>query len=323
MRPPKDIDLNRLSRQAEDITDFPPDEPLDAAIRHNESWRKLVYWNAILGKFMVKMLLGDAGQIVVGVFRHEDVAKAVRFADCAKLYFWRYKKTKRKILTDADFNTSLETAKRDLEGSKFTKSILVLIENHLLEEGQLPTVPNSPIVSDSLGVVKSAKGIRVRLLRFCESELKSYAAAFPAERIAIATYIDDLKHAVKVLNEFEGRLLGKESENKAFTVTIPNHDELMLPRRFNPHEHRPEEIIHSQENVKAVLDAQTPEGKYDPNHGLDVKSGEAYRFDWDKMPKASDEEIEKAYASLGIIRKPQSTSDTANIPNNTPTPTNT
>jgi hypothetical protein len=89
-------------------------------------------------RFQVKIYFGGA-QHAIGSTSRRFAYKALRFADMAILYFWKYRKTKRKPIDD-DFNYSLASAESDCTNIPQAVSMLSGFEQGLDARGLLPAI---------------------------------------------------------------------------------------------------------------------------------------------------------------------------------------
>lgn len=84
----------------------------------------------------VRLYLGKKQRILITT-AWANIINALRFADCAVLYFWKYRKTLR-LPEDSDFNFSLATAQKDFVDIQFVNQFLQDYEVRLTARGELP-----------------------------------------------------------------------------------------------------------------------------------------------------------------------------------------
>ena len=100
------------------------------------------YFSGFTRDWQCKLFIGGA-QHILGT--SSNCAQVARFADCAILFFWKYRKTSgNRECTDSDLNFSVAQARSDLAAHPITRNILETFERYLLDSGELKPIAPKP-----------------------------------------------------------------------------------------------------------------------------------------------------------------------------------
>jgi len=161
------------------------------------------YRSGMCGDYAVKIGLGSA-QWELGL--HRDRTSAVRLADMAIVYFWKYRRTRKLPPVDSDLNFSVEQANRDLADYPQATAILDKWAEYFLKEGVIRPIggthPEGPF---DYSVVRSElfRSHRdfihaLELIRKAKPDLRLHFVnmEFPLDSIHLA-----IKNIDRILNE--------------------------------------------------------------------------------------------------------------------------
>lgn len=177
------------------------------------------------------MLSLGGGRRTLGILSSYSLGlapKMFRFADMAKLYFWRYKARRRIEPTDETLNLSLRTARLDLERETAMVALLKELEVIMLDSKMImPLSEEPPPVRRSASLASQLPGLLAALSSFQErtgeslshlesnsSRLGERLTTFSAHLDKLAAAVRDLERAVKVM---------RDENLKAHTVLLGGH----------------------------------------------------------------------------------------------------
>lgn len=134
-RPATDIVLLELAKQLDNLQFLPATTEMEQTLLDLSKQRDTPWKNVTLspdGKIFRVCVCVRGQRTRIGLTK--DFLKALRFADIATLYFWKYRQRKTDCLGDAFFNFRMEDARRDLDSEVDAMMLLLNIEKHLAQE---------------------------------------------------------------------------------------------------------------------------------------------------------------------------------------------
>lgn len=177
------------------IKDWPTNHPAFQGewwLRGFDNTRPCPYKNCYRGfggVYQIKMFIGGQQRILGESFTR---LHAIRFADMAIVYFWKYRQRRQRPITDDDVNFSLETANQDLVEMHDAKRILSELEEALLKQGLIAAVQPHRLKD-------SRDGQQVR--RSLRLHFRQYRADFARAKL-LASLVDGSKATVDTLEEY-------------------------------------------------------------------------------------------------------------------------
>jgi hypothetical protein len=256
MRIAKDERLNDLCNGLANI-EFIPDPNIEALVSHGESTRRVwqrAYYSAMMQQFHVKMSIGRSGQVTVG--KTKLVNKAVRFADCATIFFWKYRKRKREtVITDSDLNLGVRNAQHELANNAPLIAHLKAVEAHLLRSGQLDPTGDVVLAYSTMDIATEATRVRKALELFFTGALPALKEIMKDKGNYIAIVEEKLEEATRILMDIESKT--RNAERRTITLEPRN----LNPETFSsqPVHLTPAETIEQQREA-----ARNSPGYYDP-----------------------------------------------------------
>lgn len=156
-------------------------------------------------QYTVRMGLGGKQWDIA---KHPDRATAVRIADCATIYFWRYRHTRRMPPSDADLNLSVEQAKRDMETCPDIPRLLAELAEQLKTKGIIhEPVADIPqqfcYIEHRPALLRSANSFFVAIEVLAKHADKKYALHISALNDVAAELRKHLSNVDRVLSESE------------------------------------------------------------------------------------------------------------------------
>jgi len=138
-----DPDLNLIARRLLDIqwqTELDDHEKIECRDRstNNDLPRHLLSPMPDLRTWSVRMFMGGA-QRVLGYVKGPDLTTGLRFADMAKMYFWKYKVRGAHEPGNLELNLSVDRVRQDLDNEPGAVGLLKEIEAYLLGIGAINT----------------------------------------------------------------------------------------------------------------------------------------------------------------------------------------
>lgn len=136
----KDAELNAIAGRLRDAH-FDDTGEIAGSIfdRHDqgERWRAVYSLPMVQRCFVVRLSVGGV-QRSLGF--STNISHAVRFADMCIVRFWKYRMRGGPIATDADVNTTVESAQRDLVNEEEASLIITRLEQYLQGINALPII---------------------------------------------------------------------------------------------------------------------------------------------------------------------------------------
>jgi hypothetical protein len=103
-----------------------------------QSKRRLVHPLPGLGGWTVRLYLGG-GQRTLGIVDHDDISRALRYADMALMHFWKYKLRGAAPPNKFSVNFDMRRLETDMANEEHALDLLRRQEQHLLSIGVLKT----------------------------------------------------------------------------------------------------------------------------------------------------------------------------------------
>lgn len=149
-------------------------------------------------RWEVRLSLGRT-QHVIGVT--SSLAKAARFSDMAKVFFWPYRSQKARALVNEDYNISLEDAQYHLDNHAAAAALLEEMRRLFASRYLIASTPDGEITA---GVIMTrCKAMRGEICKF-KPALKKLINLGKEGMEVHASAVWDAKHVLGLLEEADG-----------------------------------------------------------------------------------------------------------------------